>query len=219
MIPVFQAFEIDPPWPERGGGKIKRGANRHYPLLTIKQIKVAIETSPLWNPDDNCLVWFWATERFREDAIAIMRDLGFRKCCAFIWAKAEQFMEDGTEKLDAQGRTTWTHPARKGLGQWSRVQHEHMLLFRKGDMKVPPPLARSRSVFFAPRTGHSTKPQVAKDIIEKTTRGSMGDVNMAELFARVPRSDAWTWGHLNGSPEPIYMGPVALPEHYNESVA
>lgn len=27
---------VDPPWPERGGGKIKRGADRHYSVLTRK---------------------------------------------------------------------------------------------------------------------------------------------------------------------------------------
>lgn len=28
----------DPPWPERGGGKIKRGADRHYPLMDLTDI-------------------------------------------------------------------------------------------------------------------------------------------------------------------------------------
>jgi hypothetical protein len=28
----YRTIYIDPPWPERGGGKIKRGADRHYSL-------------------------------------------------------------------------------------------------------------------------------------------------------------------------------------------
>jgi hypothetical protein len=28
----------DPPWLERGGGKIKRGADRHYPLMKTRDI-------------------------------------------------------------------------------------------------------------------------------------------------------------------------------------
>ena len=29
---------MDPPWLERGGGKIKRGADRHYPVLKVEDI-------------------------------------------------------------------------------------------------------------------------------------------------------------------------------------
>jgi len=27
---IWRTALIDPPWPEQGGGKIKRGADRHY---------------------------------------------------------------------------------------------------------------------------------------------------------------------------------------------
>lgn len=30
----YKTIYIDPPWPERGGGKIKRGADRHYALIS-----------------------------------------------------------------------------------------------------------------------------------------------------------------------------------------
>src|SRR5690606_18201505 len=36
---------MDPPWPERGGGKSKRGADRHYPLLGVPQIVELVRTS------------------------------------------------------------------------------------------------------------------------------------------------------------------------------
>jgi hypothetical protein len=39
MSPVrkqrFKTILIDPPWPEKGAGKIKRGADRHYSLLKV----------------------------------------------------------------------------------------------------------------------------------------------------------------------------------------
>lgn len=34
----FRTILIDAPWPERGGGKIKRGADRHYPLMSVPKI-------------------------------------------------------------------------------------------------------------------------------------------------------------------------------------
>ena len=34
----YKTIYIDPPWPEYGGGKIKRGANAHYRLMSVKEI-------------------------------------------------------------------------------------------------------------------------------------------------------------------------------------
>lgn len=34
----YKTIYADPPWMERGGGKIKRGADRHYPLMKTKDI-------------------------------------------------------------------------------------------------------------------------------------------------------------------------------------
>lgn len=33
----YKTIYADPPWPEQGGGKIKRGADRHYPLMPVKE--------------------------------------------------------------------------------------------------------------------------------------------------------------------------------------
>ena len=35
----YQTIYADPPWSEVGGGKIVRGANRHYNLIKTKDIK------------------------------------------------------------------------------------------------------------------------------------------------------------------------------------
>ena len=35
----YKTIYIDPPWEEKGGGKIKRGADRHYKLMKIDDIK------------------------------------------------------------------------------------------------------------------------------------------------------------------------------------
>ena len=34
----YKTIYADPPWREQGGGKIKRGADRHYPLMKTKDI-------------------------------------------------------------------------------------------------------------------------------------------------------------------------------------
>ena len=34
----YKTLYCDPPWMESGGGKIKRGADRHYSLMSTKDI-------------------------------------------------------------------------------------------------------------------------------------------------------------------------------------
>lgn len=35
---IYKTIYADPPWMERGGGKIRRGADRHYPLMKTQDI-------------------------------------------------------------------------------------------------------------------------------------------------------------------------------------
>lgn len=35
---TWKTVVMDPPWNERGGGKIKRGADRHYPVMKKEAI-------------------------------------------------------------------------------------------------------------------------------------------------------------------------------------
>ena len=41
----YKTIYADPPWPEYGGGKIKRGADRHYDLMTVKDIIAQVEST------------------------------------------------------------------------------------------------------------------------------------------------------------------------------
>lgn len=47
---MYRTILIDPPWLERGAGKIKRGADRHYPLLKTDEIISTIKNSGVFNP-------------------------------------------------------------------------------------------------------------------------------------------------------------------------
>ena len=40
----YKTIYADPPWEEKGGGKIKRGANRHYKLMKTSEIIEMAET-------------------------------------------------------------------------------------------------------------------------------------------------------------------------------
>lgn len=178
---------MDPPWNvDTGGGG--RGAQNHYRLTTVAGIADAVRASGLWVDDGPALVWMWATSLSltRGAAFDLMSALGLRPCAGFVWAK-----------VDAATPPAFTSPRRPGLGQWSRCEHEHLFLCRRGDVKVPPPADRQRSMIYAPRGRHSEKPEAAWDVIEKTSAGAIGTGLGVEFFARTARPGWVAWGTLN----------------------
>jgi N6-adenosine-specific RNA methylase IME4 len=65
----YKTIYADPPWMERGGGKIKRGADRHYDLMKTKDI-VALPVTDL--AEDNAHLYLWTTNNFLPDALTVM---------------------------------------------------------------------------------------------------------------------------------------------------
>ena len=53
---------------EAGGGKIKRGADRHYPLMKTKDI-INLPVADI--ADDNCHLYLWTTNNFLQDALKV----------------------------------------------------------------------------------------------------------------------------------------------------
>ena len=155
----------DPPWYESGGGKIKRGADRHYPLMKTRDIIALAPTiDRLAMPDS--VLFLWVTNNYLPDGLAVMKAWGYQYKTNFAWVK---------DKI--------------GLGFYNRGQHELCLLGIKGrparskasgdhDRTIP-------SVLHAERTQHSRKPEAFYEIVE-----SFGDT-YCELFARRARS-GWT---------------------------
>ena len=50
----YRTVYADPPWPEYGGEKIKRGADRHYPLMSLKAIIQLGDALQEHVADDGC---------------------------------------------------------------------------------------------------------------------------------------------------------------------
>ena len=162
----------DPPWPERGGGKITRGANRHYQTLTRAQspgmVVDLMLRSPVWHIAPNAHLWLWVTNNYLRDGLAVMEACGFRYVTNAVWAKD-----------------------RYGLGQYMRGQHELLLFGVRGRL---PALTRSVGSLVGgrtiPRTKHSRKPQEAYSLIESVSPGPR-----VELFARSRRAGWDVWGN------------------------
>ncbi len=164
---VYRTIYADPPWMERGGGKIKRGADRHYPLMATRDI-AALPVHTLAHPD-GCHLYLWTTNNFLPDALAVMGAWGFEYITTITWIKDRQ-----------------------GLGQYYRGLTEHCL-FGTTKRRLPYKVLdgkRQQGVtgFYAPKGAHSEKPEEMRRMIERVSYGPR-----IELFARgqYPGWDAW----------------------------
>lgn len=157
----------DPPWPEYGGGKIKRGADRHYPLMTVKAI-AALDVKSLSSPDSH--LYMWVTNNYLSDGIDVMRAWGWRYVTCITWAKDKQ-----------------------GLGQYFRGMTEHCLFGVRGKpgyrFTESGGRSQGRTLIVAPRREHSVKPKELYEMAERVSPGPR-----VELFARDEREGWDRWG-------------------------
>jgi len=169
MSEKFKTVLLDPPWNERGGGRIKRGADKHYELLKTPDIIRVILQSEHWGDlDENAHMYLWATNNHLEDALFVMKSLGFRYVTNIVWVKD-----------------------RIGLGQYARGKHELLLFGTKGvkHTSVKKENNSLSSVIEAKRNKHSSKPEESFQWIENRSHGPY-----LEMFSRNER-EGWTvWG-------------------------
>jgi N6-adenosine-specific RNA methylase IME4 len=163
----YQIIYADPPWNEQGDGKIKRGADRHYPLMQTK----TIANLPIWKlADDNAHLYLWVTNNFLPDGLQVMKAWGFEYKTMITWVK-DKF----------------------GLGQYFRGQTEHCLFGVRGFVPykiIDRKRQQGTTYLYAPRSRHSEKPEEMRQMIEKVSSG-----NKIELFAR-KKSFGWdAWGN------------------------
>lgn len=173
----YQCIVADPPWLERGGGKIKRGADRHYPLLKTPDIIRVMLQSEAWRPAENAHLYLWVTNNFLADGFQVIEALGFRYITNIVWVKTKI-----------------------GLGQYFRGKHEICLFAVRNRGTIPRSDDRSiESVLeswpppgaFQAKTGrHSKKPDEFYDLVRRRTKGPR-----LEMFAREEREGFDVWGN------------------------
>jgi N6-adenosine-specific RNA methylase IME4 len=180
----YRCILADPPWPESGGGRIKRGADRHYALLSPPKILETMLAAPVWKPhSDGCHLWLYSTNNYLPKALWLMEQLGFRYISNVAWAKMTTAILFSGE---LSGPPTF-QPQKPGLGQYLRGQHE-LLLF--GVMGKLPAVAKGSTLILAPRRKHSQKPEEAYTLIERVSPGPR-----LEMFARERREGWDSWGN------------------------
>lgn len=159
----YSTILADPPWYQRGGGKSKRGADRHYDLLKEPEIKKVMSDMLAGKISENAHMYMWVANNHLAEGLRILDHLGFKYVTNLVWAKPSF-----------------------GLGRYFRGQHEICLFATRGRgfsvrteaNNVPTLVGGS----FIKPTRHSQKPQEMYDLIEKRSAGPY-----LELFARSHR--------------------------------
>lgn len=165
----YKTIYLDPPWMERGGGKIKRGADNHYPLMKTKDIaEIPVERLA---DAEGCHLYMWATNNFLQDAFYLLKKWGFEYITLITWTK---------DKI--------------GLGQYFRGITEHCI-FASTHKRLPYKVIdekRQQGItgFYEPKTIHSRKPETMREMIEKVSYAPR-----IELFARQEVSGWDCWGN------------------------
>ena len=165
----YKTIYIDPPWMETGGGTIKRGADKHYSLMSMKEI----EDLPIREiaDGDGCHLYMWVTNNFLQKGLELLKAWGFEYVTLITWQKD-----------------------RFGLGQYYRGITEHCI-FATTKKKLPYKVINGKrqqgvTGFIEPKREHSRKPEKMREMIEKVSYSPR-----IELFAR-ERVDGWdSWGN------------------------
>jgi N6-adenosine-specific RNA methylase IME4 len=106
---TYRTIYADPPWPEYGGGKIKRGADRHYPLMSLAAILQLGDALQGHIDDQGCHLYLWVTNTHLANGFRVLEQWGFDYKTTITWCKD-----------------------RFGLGQYYRGQTEHCLFGVRG---------------------------------------------------------------------------------------
>jgi len=166
----YKTILADPPWYQRGGGKIKRGADRHYPILKEAQIKELMWNQLAGNIADDAHLYLWVANNHLPEGLRIIEHIGFRYITNLVWAKS-----------------------RFGLGRYFRGQHEICLFATRGrGFGVRTQVNNVSSLIgqsMISPTKHSSKPIELYDLIETRSQGPY-----LELFARNSRPGWVSWG-------------------------
>ena len=159
---LYEVIYADPPWRYEDCKTASRRIENHYP--TMEPADLCALTPPA---AEDCILFLWSTAPKLDEALALMTAWGFQYRTCLVWDK--QLI---------------------GMGYYWRVQHELLLLGRRGTPGTPDEKKRYPSVFRWQREEHSKKPSGIYTMIENMYPAA----NKLELFARERREGWDVWG-------------------------
>lgn len=137
----FRTILADPPWDIQQRGT--RGAEQHYPLMSLERIK-GMPVSEL--AAENAHLWLWVTNATLREGYSVAESWGFEVRSPLTWIKF-----------------------RLGMGAYLRNSTEHILFATRG--KAPVKFRSQPTWINAPVQEHSRKPQEQFAVIERISSG------------------------------------------------
>lgn len=175
MNKKYEVILADPPWKQsKGGKKNKRpkssGMGLDYPTLSLKDIE-SILRACIKMSKPNHILFLWTIEKYLHQAEELGHNLGYKLHSRMIWNKVTGI------------------PAAFTI----RFGHEYLLYMYKGTMLPVSKNERGKihSVFTEQVKGHSQKPEISYEIIERLFPSS----RKIELFSRANRKGWDCWGN------------------------
>lgn len=165
----YRTIYADPPWYEIGGGKICRGAQKHYPIMKTPEIILLIKNILNGKVSEDFHMYLWVTNNHLSDGFYVFKELGIRYITCITWMKNQI-----------------------GIGQYFRGITEHCLFGVRGNIPykiIDGKRQQGRTGFYSPKSIHSKKPDEMYKMIEKVSYPPY-----LELFARNLRPGWDSWG-------------------------
>jgi len=162
----YQVVYADPPWQYNNSG-LGGAAESHYPTMSMDGL-ARLDLASLTGED--AILFLWVTSPFLPEGLRLCQAWGFEYKTTFVWIK---------------DKSTYGK-----LGFYNYGQHEFLFVATRGSC-LPQSGTLEPSVLFAPKRGHSEKPEAVYELIERMYPGPY-----IELFARKTRSNWAAWGTL-----------------------
>jgi len=168
---TFSVIYADPPWRYDHGDVVEGGVEEKYPTMALEDI-CAFGAKLKPHIADHSILFLWATVARLPDSLHVMEAWGFRYLTNMIWDKKQL----------------------GGIGYYLMGRHELLLIGKHGNPPPPLPKDRPESIFVEQKRGHSRKPLVAYDLIERMYPHG----KYLELYSRNERPGWTMWGTGSG---------------------
>lgn len=188
--PTWDVICADPPWDVLQKGRNSLGAERHYDLMTLDQIKGMGDAVKALS-SDNSHLWLWVTNATLRHGYDVMEAWGFTPRSPLTWIKP-----------------------RFTLGVYLRNATEHLLFGTRG--KAPVQYKSQPTWMYAPLQAHSEKPDEQYAVIDRV---SGRDTQKLELFARRrPPAPNWSvWGDEIASDVSLAQWGYPVPSDFGDA--
>lgn len=184
----YDVILADPPWRYDFSKSDSRKIENQYDTMSLAQLEAHRDFVCSLH-DGNAIMFMWATAPKLADAMRLLGAWGFTYKTFDVWVKVPRDRERDQLVLAEEMRAE--EGEHYGMGYYTRVRHEPILIATVGKFSPPEPARRPVSAFYAEVGRHSEKPLIEYERIE----AMYPDARRVELFARARREGWDAWGN------------------------